>query len=460
MEFTMKASIRSKVLKKITPSQAEQKKVEIFSDNLMKKAKEISILHIDGKAVSLSCHFAGSLGKGTWLSGDHDIDLFIVFPHSVQREELEKRGMEIGTKLASAINGKAQIKYAEHPYVKITAKGYSIDAVPCYEMKMGDSIKSAVDRSPLHLEFVKQNIGGKEADARLLKKFCKAAGVYGSDAKHLGISGYICELLIIKYGSFDNAIKEISKLHPGHIIEWKHIIDKNKFDGQPFVVIDPVDHTRNAASVMSGENFIKLVETAKEFLKKPSLSFFEMPKKIPLGSKEINIMIKRKTFFAVVCFKRPDVIDDIAYPQARRLRDRLESLLRHNEFLPLHAYEYVDDKIICIILELEIWSLPAVKRMPGPPIFSQKHTGEFISKYGKNAYAMDNFWYSDVQRKFEHAGDVLKDFFKNGSGEQGVPKYLLEESKKAKIISGNDFWKFVKRNKLLSAQLREHYVRG
>lgn len=456
----MKDSVRSNVLKKIVPSQAEQKKVELFSDNLMKKAKEISVVQIGGKAVSLQCCFAGSLGKGTWLSGDHDVDLFIVFPHSVQREELEKRGMEIGAKLAAAINGKPQAKYAEHPYVKISAKGYSIDVVPCYEMKMGDSIRSAVDRSPLHLEFVKQNIGGKEADARLLKKFCKAADVYGSDAKHLGISGYICELLIIRYGSFDNAIREISKLRPGHFIEWDKPADKNRFAGQPFVVIDPIDHTRNAASVMSGENFIKLVEAAKEFLKKPSTSFFEMPKKIPLGSKEIKMMRNRKTFFAVVWFKRPDVIDDIVYPQARRLRDRLESLLRYNEFLPLHAYEYVDDKIVCIILELEIWSLPAVKRMPGPPIFSQKHTDEFIGKYGKSAYAMDNFWYADVQRKFEHADDVLKDFFKNGSGEQGVPKYLLEESKKAKIISEKEFWKFVVKNKMLSAMLREHYVRA
>ncbi len=451
--------IKSQVLKKIKPSEKEALKIEQFLDKLIQRAKEFS---------GLPCLCVGSVGKGTWLSGDHDIDLFIIFPRYVKREDLEKKGLELGKKLAKAMKGRVQMKYAEHPYIrfvtKMTPKGvgskgnFIADIVPCYEMKIGEHVQSAVDRSPLHLEFVRKHIKGKEDDVRLLKQFCKGIGVYGSDAKHLGISGYICELLVIKYGSFDSVIKGLTNMKAGDIV---NLTDKNieikKFRDQPMIVIDPVDPERNAAAVMSGESFIRLTDMAKTFLKQPSEKYFSKQKAKPLAANDSKVIQARGTEFIGIVFKRPDVIDDIIYPQTRRLSDRLESLLRHNEFLSLHLVDYVDEKIVAIIAEMETWSLPDVKKMDGPPIFAQKNSEEFRSKY-KNARISGVRWYAEVDRKYKNAHGLLADFFKHATQEAGVPKHLVKEAKKARILQGTSFWSFVLKNKELSAMLREKFI--
>ncbi len=440
---------RKNVLKKIKPSDKEELRVEQFLSNLLQKAKEFS---------GLPAVCVGSVGKGTWLSGDHDIDMFIVFPRFVKREDLEKRGLELGKKLASSLKGRVQMKYAEHPYIRFFINNYIVDVVPCYEMKMGEHIQSAVDRSPLHLEFVKSHVSGKEDDVRLLKQFCKGIGVYGSDAKHLGMSGYICELLVIKYGSFDAVIKELSAMKAGHVVNLtEKTIDAKKFKDQPMIVIDPVDPERNAAAVVSGENFVKLSDAAKMFLKNPSEKFFFPQKIITLNKTDIKTIEKRGSEFFCIVFKRPDLIDDIVYPQARRLSDRIESLLRYNEFLPLHVISYADDKNIVITAEMETWMLPNVKKMEGPPIFAQKNSEDFRSKY-KNARVSGVAWYAEVERKYKTPYELLMDFFKNTTHESGVPKHLLEEAKKAKVLKGKSFWSFVAKNKEFSAMLREKFI--
>ncbi|MBI4162638.1 MAG: CCA tRNA nucleotidyltransferase [Candidatus Aenigmarchaeota archaeon] len=443
------ASIYSNVLKKIKPSDKGKIKVEQFLSKLFQKAKEFS---------GMPSVCVGSVGKGTWLSGDHDIDLFIIFPRYVKREDLEKKGLELGKKLANSVKGRIQMKYAEHPYIRFFVNNFIVDVVPCYEMKMGEHIQSAVDRSPLHLEFVKSKIAGKEDDVRLLKQFCKGVGVYGSDAKNLGISGYICELLVIKYGSFEAVLNALSEIKAGFVVNLTgKTIDARKFKDQPMIVIDPVDHERNAAAVVSGENFIKLSEAARSFLKKPSEKYFIRQKTIPLNSSDLKQIGKRGTEFYGIVFKRPDIIDDIVYPQMHRLSDRLEGLMRYNEFLPLNVFDYADDKNIAIVLEMETWSLPNIKKMEGPPVFAHKNSEEFRNKY-KNARVAGLNWHAEVQRKYKTPNDLLADFFSQTTQESGVPKHLIEEAKKAKVLQGKSFWKFALKNKGFSAVLRDKLI--
>ena len=95
-----------------------------------------------------------------------------------------------------------EIRYAEHPYVHGIVKGVEVDVVPCYRLKDASRIKSAVDRTPFHHEWLKDRIKGKENEVRLLKGFLKANGLYGAEYKVRGFSGYLCELLIMFYGSF------------------------------------------------------------------------------------------------------------------------------------------------------------------------------------------------------------------------------------------------------------------
>ncbi len=74
----------------------------------------------------------------------------------------------------------------------------------------------------------------------------RGCGVYGSELKTQGFSGYLTELLIIHYGSFENTVKEACFWKPGEKIDlMQH--SKIKYD-EPLVMVDPTDPKRNVAA--------------------------------------------------------------------------------------------------------------------------------------------------------------------------------------------------------------------
>jgi tRNA nucleotidyltransferase (CCA-adding enzyme) len=77
----------------------------------------------------LESHFAGSAGRGTSRKNDKDIDIFMLFPESTSRKELEEKGLEIGKKAFEEFSGKHHAEYAEHPYTKGEIKGHEVEIV-------------------------------------------------------------------------------------------------------------------------------------------------------------------------------------------------------------------------------------------------------------------------------------------------------------------------------------------
>lgn len=446
--------IKTEVLKKIKPSHEEQERVKKFVSQLLSVSKTVS---------GLDSVIVGSIGKFTWLAGDHDIDVFMLFDSSVPREELERLGLEYGKRIVEELDGTWKVKYAEHPYTSATVRGFDVDIVPCYRIKYGEKIKSAVDRSPMHLRHVLDYI--KPAmidDVRLLKQFCKGIGIYGSDAKNQGFSGYICELLVLNYGSFEKVISAGASWKPPHVINTeRHLgVPLQQFRDQPLVIIDPVDAGRNVAAVVSGENFLKFVAEAKRYGAKPSVSFFFPSPKKPLSAAQLRALQSRETKFIALQFKRPDIIDDILYPQLRRATARISALLEHHEFHVLRAFELAEKDPV-IVFELEVWSLPSVRKMVGPPIFNERHTSEFLEKYSKSfVYVESNRWVAEVPRKHKTAVNLVNGFLKGPPellAERGIPKYLSPLLSKKKAVEHHEFWKLVKKDKALSDCLRQKY---
>ncbi len=446
--------IRLSVLRKTKPSKEEEQRVEEFVKRLVEKATGIT---------GLECVVCGSIGKHTWLKGDHDIDLFILFPTFASREELEQKGLESGKKITKQLEGRHVIKYAEHPYVHADINGFEVDIVPCYKIKKGEKIKSAVDRSPLHLDYVLENLNaGLRDDVRLLKQFCKGISVYGSDARHLGFSGYICELLVMNYGRFEDVLKAASKWQAPQIIDSrnKEKTDARMFRDQPLIIIDPTDEKRNAAANVNAENFIKFAANAGRFLQKPSGEYFFPQKAKPLAASEIKMLKGRETKFIALQLKKPDVIDDVLYPQLRRAVNRIEGLLRHNEFMAVRSYEHVSDDVI-LSFEMETWTMPKIKKMFGPPVFSRKHSSEFLAKYKNGIVCIEgNTWTAEKEREFRSASQLLKDFIRKTAGElekQGIPRNIAVQMGKAKILEHDEFWNYVKSNSDFSAFLKKKF---
>jgi len=451
--------IREEVLKKIKPSPEEESAVDKLLTRLLNVAKSAS---------GLNPVFVGSTGKGTWLSGDHDIDLFLPFHVDVSREDLERHGIAYGKKIASRMKGSTIIKYAEHPYTQANIEGYKVDIVPCYRIKRNEKIKSAVDRSPLHLEYVHQNLAPNAKDeVRLLKQFCKGISIYGSDTKTQGISGYICELLVIKYGRFENVLRNVSKWEMPVVIDTQNLAVSRdlhrKFRDSALIMVDPVDNERNAAANMSAENVNVLTEESKKYVSDPDKNaFFPLPAK-ELSTTETNALKKRETKFVIVRFPKIDDIDDVVYPQARRLLKNLISVLKHSDFSIIRAYEWID-KSIYFIIEFETFGLPLVNKITGPPVAETEHCKAFAKRYADESnastYIEGNRWVAERRRAYREPEEVLKSIVgktKTEMTEGGVPEKIAANFKKAVVLKDSEAFGEIRKNKDLSKFLKKKY---
>jgi len=404
--------VLKRVLKKITPTERQKLEMNNAIKKIMKTTERVT------SPMKLKHTLAGSFLRDTWLADKQEFDIFILFPENVPREKLEKTGLDIGKKIVTELNGRYEIAYAEHPYVRAVIGKYSVDIVPCYDVKNPGRIKSAVDRTPHHNRYILKKLTPSiSPQVRLLKQFCKGMGVYGSDLRVEGFAGYLTELLIIHYRTFKNLMMHAGNWDAGDVLidlegryAEKKISLKSKFPGQPLVVIDPVDRNRNVAASLSPANFELFKQSCRSFLESPSESYF-MPKKVGISTKSLwKIAKNRGTKLIAVSFSRPDVVDDVLFPQLRRSAKRMVGILEDGEFRIL-GYDVWCNKEECVIFfELEVWCLPAMKKITGPPVFSRVHTREFIKKYeGRSRLWVEGAdWVADMNRKYTMAEDILE----------------------------------------------------
>jgi len=108
-------------------------------------------------------------------------------------------------------------------------------------------------------------------DIRLLKSFLKSNRIYGAEIARQGFSGYVAEVLVWNYGSFESVVKSIARIEPNKVIGKA----SKKFETS-IVIMDPIDSNRNLAAAISAENVGKFVLLCRAFLKKPSIEFFKL----------------------------------------------------------------------------------------------------------------------------------------------------------------------------------------
>ncbi|MFQ6105560.1 MAG: CCA tRNA nucleotidyltransferase, partial [Candidatus Hydrothermarchaeaceae archaeon] len=352
------------VLSKIKPSKKEAARLKKVSGKLQAEIERIA------KKIDSRAHAAvlGSASRGTWLRYEKDIDVFLIMPLEYEKKELE----EIVTKIGKKVLKKTEKRYAEHPYIKGFYDGFEVEIVPCYAIKTPAEMKSAVDRTPFHDEFVKKNIKAKENEVRLLKQFLAGIGCYGAEAKVEGFSGYLCELLVIKYGSFKKVLKAASGWKAGKVIgigaRPAGIVKKFK---SPLVFIDPVDPKRNVASALSEQKFNTFVAAAGAFLKSPRKEFF-FPRKRKVVKSELAARLEeRGTDIVGIVFRAPDVIDDILYTQLRRALKIIVGVLEREEFSVVGRDFFVENGRIFLLIELDSIELSASRLHTGPPANSE-----------------------------------------------------------------------------------------
>lgn len=442
------SDILAMVLKRVKPTPSEIKFVEkVASEVVLRTNEAISKLGVSAKAM-----LVGSVARGTWLRQDPDIDVFILFDESLTREELEQKGMAV----ARAVAGTAgKEKFAEHPYVTMKFRGLDVDLVPCFDVADPKRIKSAVDRSPHHQRYVKGRLTPQLADeVLLLKQFALGTGVYGAELKKQGFSGYLCELLILHYGSFRKLVEDASKWTPGEVIDpLSYYPDKSEpkviFENQPLVVVDPVDPSRNAAAAVSLQNFSTFVHACRDFLDEPSLKFF-FPRRLKLlTSNELDRILKRRgTRLFCIVFRSPQVVPDVLFPQLRKTEKAIVTRMVQEGFEVLRSDVWADSNS-AILVELTVSKLPGIRTRVGPPPnisakdFIREHLRSRKSLAGPMVDAAGRVVF-EVKREWTDASALLKNIM---SRRISFGKHVAESvSQGYQIFEGRELKKLLRKS--------------
>ena len=410
--------LKQKVLDRILPEEKERQE----SQQMFEKIKDFV-----SEEFGLEAGLMGSLAKDTFLSGDKDLDIFVFFPESTGREELEEKGLEIGKKVFEHFGGEFEVEYAEHPYINTKINGFDIDIVPCYDIEDPSEPKSSVDRTPHHQKYIGNKLENDQTnEVLLLKKFLKGIGAYGSELKVHGFSGYLSELLIIQYETFDNLIESAREWGKIKVINPKNNRSaedlKKAFPEDPLILMDPVDPSRNVAAALSKKNYAKFVRAAESFSQNPNKKFFNPDP--ALNDKETmkeKIKERESKIFLINLDIKEDIVPDILYPQLRKTKRKLRNKLERKEFKIIRSQVWAKENKAVLLIELEYPKISKVKTHEGPPLgisakpFLNKHknseenvAGPYINKEGKMVF--------ELEREYTEAEEVLKEALNSREG--------------------------------------------
>jgi len=376
------AATLATVREQTTPSPAERDRLTAVTADLRERAAA-AVADLPAPADEADVLQVGSTARGTWLPGDRDVDLFVRFPTALDRDELERFGLQVGHAVLPA----GVEEYAEHPYVRGTHEGFDVDLVPCFDVETATDGRTAVDRTPFHTAYLERLLDDElAADVRVFKQFLTAVGAYGSDLRTRGFSGYLTELLVAAHDGLEPLLRAAADWQPpvrfdpeGH--------GTTAFD-DPLVVVDPTDPERNVAAVCARENVARLQHHARRLLADPDPDRFRLREPTPLDAAGVRAHVDRRgTDPVAVDFRAPAVVDDQLYPQLRRslagiereLDDRGFDVFRSATFAAPHDGD--EPRRAVLLFELASRTIPAVERHEGPPVHVGEHAAGFYDAY-------------------------------------------------------------------------------
>jgi tRNA nucleotidyltransferase (CCA-adding enzyme) len=350
------------------------------------------------KELGLDVHIGGSYAKNTHLENDFDVDLFVKFP-------IEDKGKDISKILEEKLK---KFKYerlkGSRDYFRVEKNKHIFEIVPVLEVN--EKAENITDYSLDHVEWVNENVRNKD-DVRKLKLFLKANKLYGAESHIQGFSGYVCEILIAYYKTFDNLIRKASK--------WKKnkVVDINKFYENigdvynslnqekigKLIVIDPTDKDRNTVSALSDKNYFKFIKLSKDYLENPKEKFFE--------KKEFNIKkIRTKKNEKLIYFTKK--IGNVKRDGAKVMKvyNQIKKLLERNEFkIEKSEFEVLDKGYIWFVIKEE--ELSEKVKHYGPSVRDKANLESFKKKW-KNIEEENGKVYTYADREFKNIKEIEK----------------------------------------------------
>lgn len=408
--------------RRITPSGPLQRKKEAIANEVLRLVQK----EITGHPRIVGVELGGSFAKGTWLAEKADIDIFIRFDASVAEKEFAEEGKKIGFAALREYN--PYIRYAEHPFVEAKVGDTKVNLVPCYDVEEG-KWKSSADRSPFHTRFMIRSLTPKmKNEVRVLKWFLKCNGIYGAEIAKQGFSGYVSEVLVLNFGTFEGVLRAMSQLKQGQVIGKS----AKEFDS-PIAIMDPIDPNRNLGAAVSTESLAKFVLLSRAFLKKPSGLFFRKRKmrgeSPPLG----NVL--------VVSFKYRKRSPDIIWGQLKRAAASIASQIDQEGFTVLRKSALSENDEAHLMFLLQSVKLDGSRLRVGPEVFVSDHVDRFVGSNRKKSQMM---WVNDdgkvcslQKRTHTDAALFVRHLLTKNMQSAGISAGLQDDIKKFTISRGS-----------------------
>ncbi|MCD6380805.1 MAG: nucleotidyltransferase domain-containing protein [Candidatus Odinarchaeota archaeon] len=394
-------SILEDTLERIRPSQEEIDSLENVSKKLRKMVESFG----KGKFKIKYVEEGGSLAKGTLLAGNGDIDIFVSMDVK-SKDELVKFVEGFYREVLKNGSYDAILAYSENPYIRllITEDGRKVEAdiVPIAYARDENELRSVLSisgmaRSPFHTRYVRKKLNDELKDeVRLLKYFSKVKRVYGT----FGLTGWVCELLIIHFGSFIEFLKNVESFpHLRIDIEGRLTREEiiKKFPNDLVVIVDPVDVDRNASAGIQGfmgEIKVKrLLREGKRALKFPE-KMFEKVK--PEG----NIVV---TFH-----KREGILvpEENYLISLGHIVSKINKIIRPYKFWVVDAF--LENQPPKIYLKVHPFKRESIE-LKGPPVSMKSAVERFLKAHeGEKVIIKDGRYFSISTPKFKFARDAVE----------------------------------------------------
>jgi tRNA nucleotidyltransferase (CCA-adding enzyme) len=421
-------SLIEQMLTDSVPTSTEENNL-ISCANSVRKKLDSYILEHKLKHYITDIVFGGSFAKGTWLRNETDIDIFIKFHKNIDYDDFETFGKQIG--MQSLMEYSPYLRYADHPYVEVVIDKIKVNVVPCFDVPFGEW-KSAADRSPFHTSYMVNHLDQEQKNqVRILKRFLKSLKIYGAEISTEGFSGYVCEVLILKFGSFLSTIEFFSTHFSNKMIisidESTIPADSNNVNQNSFaVILDPVDQNRNLGSAISTRSVATLIQASRRFLANPSEKYFASRNNLAVPDHLKNSL---SPFILIIEFKYTNRPSDVIWGQLKKLT---KSIIRFSESYGFRIFkstcsvsEKVNHCVIALLLESTTISSLSIK--VGPEILRLDDVEKFIEANEKSPLKwIDNNSVTKclLLRNYTNIKECLESTFKNNPNLIGIPKGL------------------------------------
>ncbi len=409
------------ITKRVVPSLAQraqrEKAISLFLQSLNKVV-------VNGEAI-----LGGSGAKDTWLAAAADIDIFVLYDYG----KYAARSMELSEMLESALqsgfpNIKRERLHGSRDYFRMEYEGLWFEVVPILKISSAREAKNITDISPLHARWINKSGKRLKDEIRLAKQFCKSQQLYGAESYINGFSGYVLEILVIYYGSFEKLLRAAVKWKEKEVVDAagyyksKNVLfelNKSKLVS-PLIVIDPVDKTRNAAAALSLEKWKLFTQRAKEYLAKPSVRFFERARILV----EKLQQEKRGKEIVYLELESLEGKEDVVGVKLLRVFEFLREGL--GEFGVVESgWEWEGRVVMYFVVSLKELDKKMVRG--GPTVQMTEFAQKFRAKYKDKAiFVKEGRLYASVEREYTGLKEVVKVLLRD--------VYVRERVKKVDLV--------------------------